>query len=156
MLVDSSTSFLFLALHELLYPDNIEDGLADHNASTCPECVLQKSSVTPSSSTGSRDGSPASDSKSKIFTAKLSLFSSTLKAKSAEMKGKFIDYINNPIASGGAVERHVQSSDKNKSKPYRNLLPVFMIDDESGGEEDRDSPSGKNLVMDQHYFCFPN
>jgi hypothetical protein len=127
-----------------LYPDNIEDGLADHNALTCPECLLQRSSVTPSSSSGSRDGSPASESKSKIFTAKLSLFSSTLKAKSAEMKGKLIDYINNPIASGGSSdERHVKSSDKNKSKPYRNLLPVFMIDDDQLSDgEGRDSPQG--------------
>lgn len=133
----------------MLYPDNIEDGLADHNPLTCPECVLQKTSVTPSSSTVSRDGSPASDSRSKLFTAKLSLFSSTLKAKSAEMKGKLIDYINNPVASGGssgADEKHVKSSDKNKSKPYRNLLPVFMIDDDDE-PSDEASPSGKSLLI---------
>lgn len=56
--------------------------------------------------------------------------SAAMKLKSAEVKDKLLDLIVNP--SNGAVttsERHVSASDK-LGKRYRNMAPVFSIDDE--------------------------
>jgi hypothetical protein len=55
-----------------------------------------------------------------------------MKLKSAEVKGKLFDYIVNPTGSN-AVERHVSSADK-LGKRYRNMAPVFSIDEEDGGK----------------------
>jgi TBC1 domain family member 23 C-terminal len=56
-----------------------------------------------------------------------------MKSKSAEVKEKLIEYIVNPTGSNGqATERHVKSSDK-VSKRYRNMAPVFSIDDDDAG-----------------------
>ncbi|KAH0819833.1 hypothetical protein GEV33_002958 [Tenebrio molitor] len=51
-----------------------------------------------------------------------------MKSKSAEVKEKLIDYIVNPNSSP-VQERHVSSSDK-IGKRYRNVAPVFSIDDD--------------------------
>lgn len=57
-----------------------------------------------------------------------------MKSKSAEVKEKLIEYIVNPTGSNGqATERHVKSSDK-VSKRYRNMAPVFSIDDDDAGK----------------------
>jgi len=58
--------------------------------------------------------------------------SAAMKLKSAEVKEKLFDYIVNPTGSN-AVERHVSSADK-LGKPYRNMAPVFSIDEEDGGK----------------------
>lgn len=57
-------------------------------------------------------------------------FSAVMKLKSAEMKGKIAEYIASPTnSSNSAADRHVSSSDK-IGKPYRNLVPIFSIDEE--------------------------
>lgn len=66
-----------------------------------------------------------------------------MKSKSAEVKGKLLDIIVNPSANGGATasgtngvpsapvqERHVSAKERN-GKRYRNVAPVFSIDDEN-------------------------
>jgi len=58
--------------------------------------------------------------------------SAAMKLKSAEVKEKLFDYIVNPTGSN-AVERHVSSADK-LGKRYRNMAPVFSIDEEDGGK----------------------
>lgn len=58
--------------------------------------------------------------------------SAAMKLKSAEVKGKLFDYIVNPTGSN-TVERHVSSADK-LGKRYRNMAPVFSIDEEDGGK----------------------
>lgn len=58
--------------------------------------------------------------------------SAAMKLKSAEVKGKLFDYIVNPAGSN-AMERHVSSADK-LGKRYRNMAPVFSIDEEDGGK----------------------
>lgn len=52
-----------------------------------------------------------------------------MKSKSAEVKEKLIDYIVNPNNSSPVQERHVSSSDK-IGKRYRDVAPVFSIDDD--------------------------
>ena len=61
-------------------------------------------------------------------------FGNTLKAKYAEHKEKIIDYIVNP--TGSQEERHVKSTDKDKSKPYRNLVSVFSLTEDPEGKSD--------------------
>lgn len=53
-----------------------------------------------------------------------------MKSKSAEVKDKLLEYIVHP-SSGSltASERHVSASDK-LGKRYRNMAPVFSIDDD--------------------------
>lgn len=55
-----------------------------------------------------------------------------MRLKSAEVKGRLFDYIVNPTGSNSGnhhPERHVSSTDK-LGKRYRNIAPVFSIDDE--------------------------
>lgn len=58
----------------------------------------------------------------------LKFYRAAVKLKSAEVKGKLMEYIVNPGAGSGG-DRHVSSNDK-LGKPYRNITPVFSIDDE--------------------------
>lgn len=61
-------------------------------------------------------------------------YRAAVKLKSAEVKDKLLEYIVNP--NGGNVttnDRHVSASDK-LGKRYRNMAPVFSIDD------DQDTP----------------
>ncbi len=53
-----------------------------------------------------------------------------VKLKSAEVKEKLVEYITNPnSSSNNEADRHVSSSHK-LGKPYRNLTPIFSIDEE--------------------------
>lgn len=58
-------------------------------------------------------------------------FSAAMKSKSAEVKEKLFEYIVNPTGSSQGAERHVKSSDK-VGRRYRNMAPVFSIDDDAG------------------------
>lgn len=56
--------------------------------------------------------------------------SAVMKMKSAEVKEKLVEYITNPnLSSNNDIDRHVSSSDK-LGKPYRNLTPIFSIDED--------------------------
>lgn len=87
----------------------------------------RSNTVTPSTSSGNlKSPQQTIDLFSKI--------SSAMKSKSAEVRGKLLDYIvqpNGAMASGasGVVEKHVHSSEKN-GKRYRDVAPVFSIDDD--------------------------
>jgi hypothetical protein len=121
----------------MLSPDP-DEGLTDHDPSLCLEC---RANAGPSPS---RDPGTVQQRESigkSVVHSSRGLFNSlgnTFKAKTAGMKEKLIDYIVNPNASSD--ERHVKSTDKEKSKPYRNLGSVFSI---GGVEESDDSPESK-------------
>lgn len=94
-----------------------------------------------------------------------------MKSKSAEVKGRLLDIIVNPSSNGAAStsnngaaqtqaaqERHVSAKDRN-GKRYRNVAPVFSIDDENeetydDGERDAPQASGvnKEIVNLNQYF----
>lgn len=82
-----------------------------------------------------------------------SKWSAAMKTKSAEVKEKLIDYIVNPsvpnTVGSGQVERHVSSSDKN-GKRYRNVAPVFSIDENDGQllNDDDDDANDSNSLQD--------
>lgn len=106
----------YIAVHNY-FSDNIDEFLQDHNPKNCIVCAPNyhlKSSQTNVKTTQSTD----------IFGK----ISAAMKSKSAEVKGKLIDYIVNPNGSP-LQERHVSSTDK-IGKRYRDVAPVFSIDDD--------------------------
>ncbi|XP_064214769.1 TBC1 domain family member 23 isoform X2 [Tribolium castaneum] len=84
--------------------------------------------------------------------------SAAMKSKSAEVKEKLIDYIVNPNNSP-VQERHVSSSDK-IGKRYRNVAPVFSIDDDhenatTNNMEDATNEECRELVQIQSWLKHP-
>lgn len=106
----------YIALHNY-FSDNINDLLQDHNPNVCIVCAprMNKQKVETTTKT-----TQSGDLFGKISAA--------MKSKSAEVKGKLLDYIvnsnNHPVQ-----EWHVSSDDK-IGKRYRNVAPVFSIDDD--------------------------
>uniref|UniRef100_A0A1B6DC88 TBC1 domain family member 23 n=1 Tax=Clastoptera arizonana TaxID=38151 RepID=A0A1B6DC88_9HEMI len=119
----------YQAIHEYLI-ERLNLTLADHNPVSCQECGLEGANLEKSHQNGSTSSS-SSDLFGKIGAA--------MKLKSAEVKGKLLEYIVNP--SGNAVsnnERHVSSTDK-VGKRYRNMAPVFSIDDDQDPQDFEDN-----------------
>lgn len=71
-------------------------------------------------------GTPGSHANGNDLIGKIS---AVVKNKSADFKEKLMEYIVNP-STGNENDRHVSPSDK-VGKLYRNLAPVFSIDDEN-------------------------
>lgn len=155
------------AIHDY-FGDHMADCLEDHDPKKCMVCCkagdansdiqgVQMRSKT--AQQAKRDSNSKQGASSDLF----SRFSQVMKLKSAEVKGKLMDIMINPstgasstsaslndIAGGGnqaQQQRHVSAADRN-GKRYRNVAPVFSIDDEHDAEfeggnsiEDRDSPA---------------
>lgn len=108
------------ALHRMVSRTDSEKFLTDHNKRKCLSCIspANKSGLAIPESVGNSGLSSASDSAGNSdteSTSSSSIFdkmSKVVKSKSMEMKGKFVDYINNPSNSGVVEGRHVSSSDK--------------------------------------------
>ncbi|KAJ8947529.1 hypothetical protein NQ318_005006 [Aromia moschata] len=106
----------YIAIHNY-FSDNIDEFLQDHNPKYCIVCAPH---YTLKSSQNTAKSGQSSDLFGKISAA--------MKSKSAEVTGKLIDYIVNPNSSP-TQERHVSSTDK-IGKRYRDVAPVFSIDDD--------------------------
>lgn len=68
--------------------------------------------------------------------------------KSADIKEKLVEYITNPNGLSTDTDRHVSSSDK-MGKPYRNLAPIFSIDEDhepNGNNEDMTITNAHELI----------
>lgn len=121
----------YIALHNY-FSDNINDLLQDHNPNVCIVCAPRISQQKVENTTKTTQ---SGDLFGKISAA--------MKSKSAEVKGKLLDYIvnsnNHPVQ-----EWHVSSDDK-IGKRYRNVAPVFSIDD------DQDNVTGVQVCV---YFVF--
>ncbi|ODM97787.1 TBC1 domain family member 23 [Orchesella cincta] len=109
----------YQSLHELMFSEDLSVNLADHDVTKCPECINQHHQET-------KKQSPEPNLLQKLQQTKKFLPSlSALKAKSVDLKGKFIDYIQqSPELS------HVSATDRGKSKVYRGIANVFSIEDE--------------------------
>lgn len=105
----------YQAIHEY-FGHEVSEHLEDHKIHNCLVCVPHESD-TSLSSAQSNSGSYL-----------LGKISAAMKLKSAEVKGRLFEYIVNPTGSN-TIDRHVSSSDK-LDKRYRNIAPVFSIDDE--------------------------
>ncbi|KAH8238988.1 hypothetical protein KR038_011633, partial [Drosophila bunnanda] len=159
----------YASIHDY-FGDHMADCLEDHNARKCLVCQQHNVQQAKSATTKVSAGPSSSDLFSK--------FSAAMKSKSAEVKGKLLDIIVNPSANGGtsgsssnlnsngmqaapAQERHVSAKERN-GKRYRNVAPVFSIDDENedaldgGAGGERDAPTlagdGKEIVNLNQYF----
>ncbi|CAH2265768.1 jg7956 [Pararge aegeria aegeria] len=117
----------FVAIHDYFGP-HMTDCLEEHNTSMCLVCAPNNNNmgVTPPVNKP-RDNIPAIQLFSKL--------SSAMKAKSQEVKGKLIEYIVNPNSTTNNSDWHVSANDRKESR-YRNVPPVFSIND-----EDEDSHS---------------
>ncbi|GAB0089427.1 TBC1 domain family member 23 [Sergentomyia squamirostris] len=139
------------AIHEY-FGDHMIDCLEDHDVHRCLVCCgnsthakNNNTTKNPNSTTAQTSASSAGP-QTKITSDLFSKLGASLKSKSAEVKGKIFDYIVNPTTSinsanagQNVVEKHVSASEKN-GKRYRNVAPVFSIDEES---EEPVSPSGQ-------------
>lgn len=106
----------YIAIHNY-YGDQVNEYLQDHSSNLCIVCGPL---VNPKVGDVSSKTTQSTDLFGKISAA--------MKSKSAEVKGKLFDYIVNPNNSP-VQERHVSSNDK-IGKRYRNVAPVFSIDDD--------------------------
>ncbi|KAL1506871.1 hypothetical protein ABEB36_006153 [Hypothenemus hampei] len=143
----------YLALHDYL-ADNL-NYMQDHNLKQCIAC----GPMYPVIAQG------PSDTKLKKEKGDLiGKISAAMRSKSAEVTGKLIDYIVNPTNSP-LPERHVSSSDK-IGKRYRNVAPVFSIDDDHDNlanlemlddEDDRETVNIQSYLkrpeVIQHFPC---
>ncbi|XP_049867816.1 TBC1 domain family member 23 [Pectinophora gossypiella] len=111
----------FVAIHDYFGP-HMTDCLEEHNSSTCLVCAPNNNN----------DGMELHQSKARDNVPAIQLFSklsTAMKAKSQEVKGKLIEYIVNPNSTVNNGEWHVSAGDR-KEQRYRNVPPVFSINDE--------------------------
>lgn len=142
----------YTAIHDY-FGCHMAECLEDHDVNRCLMCITNdptkanlanpnansqktESSTTVASTSNSLKSQPSIDLFSKLSAA--------MKTKSAEVRGKFFDYIVNPsgvaaqatgTGNGVASERHVSSAEKH-GRRYRNVAPVFSIDDDNNHDHD--------------------
>ncbi|KAF5274890.1 hypothetical protein FQA39_LY07072 [Lamprigera yunnana] len=134
----------YIAVHNY-FGEQASEYLQDHNPGACIVCapIIKAKDIDNIKSTSSND----------LFGK----ISAAMKSKSAEVKGKLFDYIVNPNNSP-VQERHVSSTDK-IGKRYRNVAPVFSIDDDQDnvasiqGGEDEDT---REIVSVQSWLKNPD
>ncbi|CAB3223425.1 unnamed protein product [Arctia plantaginis] len=126
----------FVAIHDYFGP-HMTDCLEEHNPSTCLVCAPNNNNEgIETHQTKIKENIPAKQLFSKL--------SSAMKAKSQEVKGKLIEYIVNPNSTYNNGEWHVSPVDR-KGQRYRNVPPVFSINDE---EDDSRSDSLRRDLAD--------
>ncbi|KAI9557466.1 hypothetical protein GHT06_017294 [Daphnia sinensis] len=118
-------------------------GLVDHNPSLCLVCSANKSDATPTAAgKGNASGTPQSAVGSS--SSNKTDFFGRMRSKSAVVKDKLLDYIVNPISIGdnettpkSKSKDHPSTAGKSKGtgKLYRNIAPVFSIDDDQDGDD---------------------
>lgn len=134
----------YLALHEY-FSDNLAY-LQDHNPRHCIVCAPRISANISNQPT--LKSGQSGDLLGKISAA--------MKSKSAEVTGKLMDYIVNPTNSP-VQERHVSSSDR-IGKRYRDVAPVFSIDDDHDNVasiEEFEDEDKHEIVEIQYYLKKP-
>lgn len=137
----------FVAIHDYFGP-HMTDCLEEHNPSTCLVCAPNNNNDGATHQAKVRQNVPAIQLFSKL--------SSAMKAKSQEVTGKLIDYIVNPNSTVHNGEWHVSAADR-KEQRYRNVPPVFSIndeDDDSRSDSRRDGTDSDLLdeIVDVNSF----
>uniref|UniRef100_A0A1A9Z5X4 TBC1 domain family member 23 n=1 Tax=Glossina pallidipes TaxID=7398 RepID=A0A1A9Z5X4_GLOPL len=134
------------------FGDHIGDCLEEHDPKMCLICFKNQPKEKISQQSNKRP------TKTGTTTDLFAKFSSVMKLKSAEVKDKLMDIIVNPsnnTANASTMvgnshqhtqERHVSASERN-GKRYRNVAPVFSIDDENDGDYS-DPLESKNPLND--------
>lgn len=155
----------YTAIHDY-FGCHMAECLEDHDVNRCLMCLSSdptKSNLTnPIASNANRlhktestttVASTSNTLKSQPSIDLFSKLSAAMKTKSAEVKGKFFDYIVNPSGAAAqgagtgncvAAEKHVSSSEK-YGRRYRNVAPVFSIDDDNNHDIDAQHQSTADL-----------
>lgn len=133
----------YTSIHDY-FGEHMADCLEDHDLRKCIACIRNYGNTNTFAKTNGQQNRTTSTptdsykSTSDIF----SKLSAAMKLKSAEVKGKIMDIIVNPSGGNSTAaaanaanqqtpqEKHVLSSEKN-GKRYRNVAPVFSIDDDN-------------------------
>ncbi|CAH3865926.1 unnamed protein product [Pieris brassicae] len=141
----------FVAIHDYFGP-HMTDCLEDHNQAKCLVCAPNNNNVQSElRETKRRENIPAIQLFGKL--------SSAMRAKSQEVKGKLIEYIVNPNSQSNTSDWHVSTSDRKDSR-YRNVPPVFTIndDDDESYSDVRPDPAelADEIVQTQSFLKGPN
>lgn len=141
----------YAAIHNY-FGNEVEPYLKDHDSALCNMCSKENNRSHSRTSRSEKNfAQPTGDLLGKLSAA--------MKSKSAEVKGKLFDYIVNPNVGQNTVvtERHVLSSERN-GKRYRNVAPVFSIDDENDDMDIPETPlekEEKEIVNVQEWLRKP-
>lgn len=134
----------YTSIHEY-FGGHAAEYLEDHDTERCLVCSRDEGASGASGEDRFKDSQKetpeASGMRSQPSVDLFSKISAAMKTKSAEVKGKLFDYITSPngtVQSGSSngtptADRHVSSSEK-YGKRYRNVAPVFSIDEENNAE----------------------
>lgn len=150
----------YASIHDYFgqYPNEY---LKDHDSAKCLMCRDSRT-ITPASSVPNNIKlAPATSTSSLKSLPSVDLFSklgNAMKSKSMEVKDRFMDYMATPQAStsAGPIERHVSPHEKT-GKRYRNVPPVFSIDDDNiddfiePANSEVDGPATNEIVI-MHEF----
>jgi hypothetical protein len=150
----------YQSIHDY-FGEHMADCLEDHNTLKCSVCNFDESfSGNELKNTGNNNKvenySKKTVNQKPSHRQSIDLFgklSAAMKSKTNEVKDKLFDYIVNPsatpsTATGSQVtERHVLSNEKN-GKRYRNVAPVFSIDDDN---EERVANNDTEKNNDTHF-----
>lgn len=146
------------AIHDY-FGDHMADCLEDHDPKKCMVCCKSSSTEIHGVQMRSKSGQAKRDTANKQGSSSdfFNRFSQVMKLKSAEVKGKILDIIVNPTNGASATtatgeagnqaaiqQRHVSAAERN-GKRYRNVAPVFSIDDEHDAELD-----GGHVIQDEN------
>uniref|UniRef100_A0A0K8TQN7 TBC1 domain family member 23 n=1 Tax=Tabanus bromius TaxID=304241 RepID=A0A0K8TQN7_TABBR len=129
------------SIHEY-FGEHMADCLEDHDPKSCIVCTRNNiklgsnrnnNNIRGKNNNGNSLEKIPTGNEQKTSTDLFSKISAAMKMKSAEVKGKLFDIIVNPSVANqnqnAVIEKHVSSSEKN-GKRYRDVAPVFSIDDE--------------------------
>lgn len=147
----------YYSIHEY-FGEQMIDCLEEHDPIKCLVCSkdnhnnnkmnainnlprLSKSSKNVSNNAASTSSDSSSTRTSGDF---LSKFSAVMKSKSAEVKDKLIDYMNNPNGQPTAAAKV-----NNQVKPYQDSGSVFSIDDDENDETGVESSTIPESVKNQ-------
>lgn len=158
----------YKAIHDY-FGDHMADCIEDHDVKKCLVCCQGSSTAIngvqmrpKNKQQPKRESANKQGSSSDFFNR----FSQVMKLTSAEVKGKLMDIIANPSNSATSTtatgetgsqqavqQRHVSAADRN-GKRYRNVAPVFSIDDEHDG--DLEPVDAKEIVSLNNFLKYPD
>lgn len=149
----------YFAIHDY-FGENMLDCLEDHDVHRCLVCAggAQGLAIKNRKSQPSTSSQIQQPPKSQFDL--FSKFSSAMKSKTSDVKSKFFDILANPASSNSQakqeeiVEKHVSMSEKN-GKRYRNLAPVFGLDEDEpdmGADFAEEEANNKELINIQEYL----
>ncbi|XP_050423895.1 TBC1 domain family member 23 [Adelges cooleyi] len=110
----------YQALHEYFEQNDI-DGLSDHNHNKCLQCLHSSNQV--------KDRPSQTNVTNELF----SKLSGAMRSKSFEVRGKLMDLLSSNTSS-----TKNEKINNEKTKMYRNMAPVFSIDEDDNIQDSDD------------------